>query len=63
MCLLNYTYLVLDNAFLIHKPGIKRAKEQLRKHYNLVRDTNKLIRDEIKGEINTIYGANDKCYL
>lgn len=63
MCLLNYTYLVLDNAFLIHKPGIKKQKVQLQRHPNLVRNTNKLIRNVIKGELDTIYGTNDECYL
>lgn len=63
MCLLNYTYLVLDNAFLIHKPGVKKAKVQLKEHLNMVRSTNKMIHDVIKEEITTIYGDNDECYL
>lgn len=63
MCLLNYTYLVLDNAFLIHKPGIKKSKDQLRKHGNIVRSTNKMLHEVIKAEIDTIYGKNEECYL
>lgn len=63
MCLLNYTYMILDNAFLIHKPGIKRAKDQLQKHGDLVRSTNKLIRKVIKSELDVIYGTNDECHL
>lgn len=63
MCLLNYTYMVLDNAFLIHKPGIKKTKEQLQKHGAIVRNTNKMIREVIKGELDTIYGTNKECYL
>lgn len=27
MCLLDYDFMVLDNAFLVHKPGIKRRTE------------------------------------
>ena len=27
MCLLNYEFHILDNAFLIHRPGIKSKKE------------------------------------
>lgn len=27
MCLLNYNFMVLDNAFLIHQPGVKRKSQ------------------------------------
>lgn len=63
MCLLNYTYLVLDNAFLIHKPGIKKEKVQLRKHTNIIRNVNKMLQTVIKDELDTIYGTNDNCYI
>lgn len=28
MCVLGYDYHLLDNAFLVHKPGIKRRKSE-----------------------------------
>lgn len=61
MCLLNYDYVILNNAFLVHKPGIKKKKTQLVKYGALVRQTNNLIKTVIKKEINSIYGENQNC--
>lgn len=61
MCLLNYTYLILDNAFLIHKPGIKKAKVQLQKYGNAVQDANKLLKNVIRKEFESLYGHQREC--
>lgn len=63
MCLQNYNYAVLNNAFLIHKAGIKKAKVQLQKFSNMVRETNTLIKNVIQDEISVLYGRREGCFL
>lgn len=63
MCLLDYDYMVLDNAFLVHKPGVKKEKEQIKKFGKLVSATNVLIRRHIKPELEAIYGRREGCKL
>lgn len=53
--------MILNNAFLVHKPGIKKKKTQLVKYGALVKATNKLIQTVIKKEIHSIYGENQNC--
>ncbi|XP_055857179.1 beta-1,4-glucuronyltransferase 1-like isoform X2 [Episyrphus balteatus] len=60
MCLLDYEFHVLNNAFLIHKPGIKIYK------YNTLRVEqtalmNKLVNNTIIPEYKKIYGNRKKC--
>lgn len=62
MCLLDYNFAVLDNAFLVHRPGVKVAiKNPLRDaivHNQLI-----LIQNVIRPELEIIYGANINCAL
>ncbi|KAL7642901.1 UNVERIFIED_CONTAM: hypothetical protein RMT77_006190 [Armadillidium vulgare] len=60
MCLLGYEYHVLDNAFLVHKPGIKLlAKKYI--YSNLVRKQNALIHSKIVKEYKKYYGDRKEC--
>lgn len=61
MCLLDYDYMVLDNAFLIHKPGVKKKKEQNIVYRNVVRKTNILLKTVILKELDKIFGPNQHC--
>lgn len=63
MCLLGYDYMVLDNAFLIHKPGIKLSKDQITNYPDMVFETNLLVRDVIKPELRILYGRELGCRL
>ncbi|GJQ73359.1 hypothetical protein Trydic_g13727 [Trypoxylus dichotomus] len=63
MCLLDYEFLVLDNVFLIHKPGIKKSKEQMKKYPKVVTKTNALIKNVIKPELKHLYGNREGCAL
>lgn len=63
MCLLDYDYIVLDNAFLIHKPGIKKHKTQLMKYMKEVGRTNRLMSSTIKPQIISMYGKRNGCQL
>ncbi|XP_023017546.2 beta-1,4-glucuronyltransferase 1 [Leptinotarsa decemlineata] len=62
LCMLDYDFLVLDNAFLIHKPGVKKKKVQNIKHKDQ-KYKNDLILKSIQDEITKIYGENDKCRI
>lgn len=61
MCLLDYDFNVLSNAFLVHRPGIKEVKEAAR--WNFERMTKKLITDEILPEIKAFYGEKEGCKI
>lgn len=63
MCLLDYNFSILDNAFLVHAPGIKhysKSSSQWRKDY--VKQNSKL-RKQIKKELSSKYTVNTKCTL
>ncbi|RXG54212.1 Beta-1,4-glucuronyltransferase 1 [Armadillidium vulgare] len=60
MCLLGYEYHVLDNAFLVHKPGIKLLKKKYI-YSNLVGKQNALIHSKIVKEYKKYYGDRKEC--
>ncbi|KAJ8952955.1 hypothetical protein NQ318_006572 [Aromia moschata] len=62
MCLRNYNFMVLDNAFLIHKPGIKKKKVQVLKHMDETKKNEKIL-VRIQNELQNIYGKNKKCRI
>lgn len=61
MCLLDYNFNVLSNAFLVHKPGIKEVKEAAR--WNMEKININLIVEEILPEINVFYGEKKGCKI
>lgn len=61
MCLLDYDFNVLSNAFLVHKPGIKSVAEAAREHLELVNKN--LIISEILQEIKLFYGERRNCRI
>ncbi|XP_023020841.2 beta-1,4-glucuronyltransferase 1 isoform X2 [Leptinotarsa decemlineata] len=60
LCVLNYDFLILDNAFLIHKPGIKVYKKDPRRSM-LAAKTNQLIKKIIFPELKVLYGIRKGC--
>lgn len=62
MCLLDYDYHILNNAFLVHKPGIKKLKsDHIRdvasgRNYLIIKKTS-------IPEMHTFFGTNDNCYI
>lgn len=61
MCLLDYNFNILSNAFLVHRPGIKELQEARRpKLENIVK---KFILKEILPEIRKKYGNNKDCEI
>ncbi|GBP77927.1 hypothetical protein EVAR_26537_1 [Eumeta japonica] len=62
LCVKNYDFMILNNAFLIHKPGIKHYRK------NAKRDTiagrqNKFIQQVIVPELKKLYGVKHGCAL
>lgn len=62
MCLLDYDFAVLDNAFLVHRPGIKVSRRDpvrdslARKQYILIYST-------VRRELLDYYGNNKNCTI
>ena len=63
MCLMDYEFHVLDNAFLIHKPGIKTSSNNPTKPEQRVVDKqNKFIDKIIVPELVKSIGRNKDCH-
>jgi hypothetical protein len=60
MCILDYEFQILDNAFLVHKPGIKATKKDPQRE-TLVQETNALIKKVIFPELKVLYGTRKGC--
>lgn len=61
MCLLDYDFSVLSNAFLVHKPGIKSVENATR--LNLEMQSRDLILKTILKEIQVFYGRRHDCKI
>ncbi|XP_049820480.1 beta-1,4-glucuronyltransferase 1 [Aethina tumida] len=60
LCVMDYDFLILDNAFLVHKPGIKLYKKDSRRA-TLSAKTNQLIKKIIYPELKVLYGIKKGC--
>lgn len=60
MCLLDYEFHILDNAFLVHKPGIKISRKDP-KRATLIRKSSQLMRKTIEPELEWLYGEREGC--
>jgi len=60
LCVLDYEFQILDNAFLVHKPGIKTLKKDPVRAA-LAGKTNSLIRKVIFPELRILYGTKKGC--
>lgn len=60
LCVLDYEFQILDNAFLVHKPGIKTMKKDPQRAM-LAGKTNALIRKVIFPELKVLYGTKKGC--
>lgn len=60
MCVLDYEFHILDNAFLVHRPGIKKyMKDGHRLRYQ--RHSAEMVRAQIYTELKLIYGERKGC--
>ncbi|XP_068083100.1 beta-1,4-glucuronyltransferase 1-like [Anabrus simplex] len=60
LCFLDYEFQILDNAFLVHKPGIKTLKNDPLRAM-LAGKTNALIKKVIFPELKVLYGIKKGC--
>ncbi|KXJ83970.1 hypothetical protein RP20_CCG025124 [Aedes albopictus] len=61
MCVLGYNFHVLDNGFLVHKPGFKNVTEAARPDQEKVQ--RKFVEEVIFEELKVLYGKNKHCRL
>ncbi len=62
MCVLNYDFMILDNGFLVHRPGVKLPRR------NKIRDAiawkqSNFIQSKILNELEILYGKRSECTL
>lgn len=60
LCKLDYNFVILNNAFLVHKPGVKKKKIQNIKFLDQNAKNTKILK-EIQRELKKLYGENKKC--
>lgn len=63
MCLLDYDYIILDNAYLVHKPGIKEDDKIKNVDKKFIQSFNKIISNRITNEFNALYGNRKGCTI
>ncbi|EAT35984.1 AAEL011899-PA [Aedes aegypti] len=61
MCVLGYNFHVLDNGFLVHKPGFKNVTEAARPEFE--RAQRNFVEEVIFEELKILYGENKHCRL
>ena len=57
---MDYEFHILDNPFLVHKPGIKRPKLDKRRAFLVLRQ-DAVIRNSITPELQVVYGKKASC--
>ncbi|XP_037093412.1 beta-1,4-glucuronyltransferase 1-like [Pollicipes pollicipes] len=62
MCLLDYDFMILNNAFLVHKPGIKSYKPDKWRD-TLVAKQRRFVINAARLELDRIYGQRKQCVL
>ncbi|XP_046398000.1 beta-1,4-glucuronyltransferase 1 [Ischnura elegans] len=62
LCALDYEFRILDNAFLVHRPGIKTYKKDPKRNA-IAAKTNTLIKKVIAPELKLIYGTRKGCIV
>ena len=60
MCVLDYDFMILDNAFLMHRPGIK-TKSQAAPNRGIVGRQRLLINKHVVPELKHMYGVRNGC--
>lgn len=62
LCVLDYDFMILDNAFLVHRPGVKLPKPDPQRD-GMAKKQSDFIRSVISKELNIFFGQNSKCTL
>ncbi|CAH0553654.1 unnamed protein product [Brassicogethes aeneus] len=62
LCVKDYDFLILNNAFLVHRPGIKKYHNDPGRN-KISSQTNRLIGSRIFPEIKRLYGSRKGCIV
>ncbi|XP_068201093.1 beta-1,4-glucuronyltransferase 1-like isoform X1 [Palaemon carinicauda] len=62
LCVRDYEFHILDNAFLVHRPGIKKLHKDTERD-KVVGKQSYTIKKKIVPEYKTLFGSRKKCYL
>ena len=66
LCIMDYDFMILNNAFLIHRPGIKTRKHRIehdKANKKIVSAQSKVIKKHITPELTSIYGTRNGCKM
>ena len=58
MCLLHFNYSILNNGFLVHRPGIRSYRK-----LSPQRNSTLLLLQDIANEYDLMFGANQACSM
>jgi hypothetical protein len=61
MCLMNYDLAILDNAFLVHAPGIKHIDQKEEKKRLPFIKRNNMVYNTILSKLRKKYGTKNNC--
>ncbi|KAI8429696.1 hypothetical protein MSG28_000264 [Choristoneura fumiferana] len=62
LCVKDYDFMILNNAFLIHKPGIKRFAKNAKRDA-IVSRQNHFVKGVITPELKKLFGTRDGCAM
>lgn len=62
LCMLDYDFMILDNAFLVHRPGVKIPRREPWRDA-IAKKQSAVIRSNIFRELKSMYGANKDCII
>ena len=62
LCVLDYEFQILDNAFLVHRPGIKKFKQD-RTRAIISSKTQSIIKRYSYPELKVFYGVRTGCIV
>lgn len=62
LCVRDYEFHILDNAFLVHRPGIKKLHKDTTRD-KIVARQNAAIRSKILPEYKIIFGIRKTCVI
>ena len=62
LCAMGYKFAILDNAFLVHSPGIK-VYHRIPWRDAVAAKQASFVQKVVKPELTALYGASPNCYI
>ncbi|XP_015839702.2 beta-1,4-glucuronyltransferase 1 [Tribolium castaneum] len=63
LCVQDYDFMILDNAFLVHKPGIKTRNRDSERRKKIVKKSKEIIEGRILPQLGYLFGTRDGCNI